>query len=1219
MKYINNAIVLTKRLILEISTDHVGHSLMLSHLAWWLLSRFEHTGAINDLQRAIRASGEAVKGLAPMDPNGSAILTLQSLLFLKRFERFKRTYDLQNAISAIQKTIKTLPENHPDVAVLLIIRRMLLINRFNQPKPKAATLKPHQRTPTFVKEFRKSVLFVDRFDETGHREDLDQAIHHCGNAVATVPLDHPYRPTFLAAMALAQGHRGFLFDAKQDMKEGFQACEESLTVPQVHGWAVQALLLERRFLRFGDIQDLEKAVLASEQAAEAAPPGHLDRLLTLGVLGSVLTTRYEQFGDLNDVAKAIRALKEGLEATPMGDYDRPSRQKALSAALQTRYHLMRSEEDIENAIAASEEAVAATPAAHAALSGRLELLSACYLERFLNSGVAEDLGQAVDINERARRAIPAGGPVGPDVLQKLSMILKARFEHSGEQEDLTNSIQRSEQAAATIPLDHPLRAVVVAQLGQLFSLRFDQFGALNDLQKAIHASQESLATIPPLHISTGDLLHNHSVLLTTRFTRLGDEGDLLEAFTTMIYSYNLTPIAHPDRPISLNNMSLRFSSIYFQYGDMDCLQQATELLEEAIELAPGRHPVRPTLLINISYLFAAKFVCHGHINDSLSANRAIEEALDLTPLDSYRRGVRLLAMAKVYRLTDVGKSLKLCLDTWQCRTLSPALRIEAASLAAKLLVVDTKWAEAGSLLEAAIKEIPKVSSRLLCRDDQQYLLAKYSALAGDAMSIALQAGSSAWSALGLLELGRGIIMGYAIDCRGDLSELEAQNPTLFTKFSNLRIEIDSPLVPAVPYQPSDEDQRRRRVQAIEEIDETLASIRELPGFNEFQLTASSESLLTMSAEEGPIVIFNSTKVRSDALIVTRSGIKSLRLPKLVRSDVVDRMGKLARLVRGRHSTYPQRNQELFEILLWLWEVAVEPVFDDLHLGPVADGGLYPRVWWIGVGPLAVAPFHAAGDHSTLSSTRNTLSRAISSYIPTLKALSYARQKKLEFRSNPNSRLLIVTMPITADTTSVQESFSTPGTLIRRWSPLTNVAVEADRIMETVKDRGCTVARLNSPTATEVLEVLPDYHAIHFACHGVSEAKNPSNSHLLLRGDPGRITVQDISNRNIKNAQIAYLSACCTAHNSSVKLANESIHIASGFQLAGFSHVLGMLWPSSDVACCQVAVEFYRLLFDGDGGDGHQAVSAAYHCSVKKWRHENLSQPIKWATFIHTGA
>lgn len=177
-------------------------------------------------------------------------------------------------------------------------------------------------------------------------------------------------------------------------------------------------------------------------------------------------------------------------------------------------------------------------------------------------------------------------------------------------------------------------------------------------------------------------------------------------------------------------------------------------------------------------------------------------------------------------------------------------------------------------------------------------------------------------------------------------------------------------------------------------------------------------------------------------------------------------------------------------------------------------------------------------------------------------------------------------------------------------------------------KGNLMTRLDSPSTAKVLKELPAYHAIHFACHGVSDSKNPSNSHLLLKDasgpGPGRVdklTVGSISNMNIRNAQVAYLSACCTADNASVALADESIHIASGFQLAGFSHVLATLWESNDGACRQVAGDFYRLLFNSqEGGDsGHQAVSSAYHLAVKKLRKDMLGQPIKWAPFIHTGA
>lgn len=1214
----------TEGSFLKLFTDPVSRPMMLSHLAWSLLRRFEHTKRVTDLERAIRASRDAVEGLSPNHLNGSVIRTLQSLLFLRRSQHCNTPADFQKSVIAIHLAIENIPRTHPDAFVLSIILHTLLIKQFNHPKPNPNTKPtlpkaPHQKNPSFVKEFLLSVPLVEMFEATGDRKDLDKAIQHCRRAVAAAPPDHPQRPIVLAAMALALDERWFHFGALQDQEEGFQVCEEALIVPQLHAWTVQARLLERRFQRFGDIHDLEQAVRAIQDAAAAAPPGHRERLLTLDTLGSVLITRFLEFGDMDDLDKAIGAIEEALVATPIDETSRPARQYALSEALTTRYKSIGSEEDIEKAIAAGEAAVAATSSMHRALGERLESLSGCYRERFNNSGAEEDLVKAVDASERALRSTPASAQSYARVLHELSQVLRAKFEYSGELEDLTNAIRRSEQVLAALPSDHRQRIVAAGQLGELFSMRFDRFGALNDLLKAIHASEESLAATPTLHLSRANRLQNHSSLLFARFRRVGDIDDLRKSWMMMLDSCSLTPTEHLDRPIKLNNLSLRYSTIFFHSGATVFLQQAIEFLDEAVGITPVGHPLRPTMLMNLGDLFAAKFLCSDHTPDRDLANRAIEEAVASIPLDNPSRGILLLGMARVYRLTDVAKSLAVYLEAWNCCTLPPRRRIDAASIAAKLLIVERRWEEASKLLGAAVNKIPEVSSRLLSREDLQYLLAKYSALAGDAMAIALQAGMPAWSTLSLLELGRGIIMGYAIDCRSDLSDLGAQNPALYTKLSNLRIEIDSPFNPTVPYQSTDEDQRRHRVQAIDEMNETLTAVREVPGFEGFQIPASSESLLTMAAEEGPVVIVNATEVRSDAIIVTRTGIKSLNLARLKRSDVVDRMERLARLVRGKRSTYAQRNLELFEILSWLWEVAVEPVFEDLGFAPVADGGEYPRVWWIGVGPLATAPFHAAGDHSTLSSSRNTLCRAISSYIPTLKALSYARQKKLELRSNPNSRLLMVTMPVTADTPAVAESNLAPGTPIRKWSPLTNAAVEADGIIAVFHENNRTVTRLDTPIATEVLEMLPDYHAIHFVCHGVSEARNPSNSHLRLCGDPDRITVQDISNRNIKNAQIAYLSACCSAHNSSAELPNESIHIASGFQLAGFSHVLGMMWPSGDLACCQVAVEFYRLLFNGDGDDGHRAVSVAYHHSVRKWRNENLRQPIKWATFIHTGA
>lgn len=456
-------------------------------------------------------------------------------------------------------------------------------------------------------------------------------------------------------------------------------------------------------------------------------------------------------------------------------------------------------------------------------------------------------------------------------------------------------------------------------------------------------------------------------------------------------------------------------------------------------------------------------------------------------------------------------------------------------------------------------------------------------------------------------------MGHVIDCRSDVTDLRCKHPGVFGGFHKLRLVIDSPParvgmgIEGLDLPPLHE--RQKREEAAKCLATKLASIRQLPGFEGFQLPPRSEELVSI-APEGSIVMFNSTEIRSDAIIVTGSSIKALALPDLDYLSVKERMSQVAKLAKGTRQTYASRNQQMQELLLWLWNTAVEPVMNVLGLDSVPGDRQLPRIWWIGVGLLAMAPFHAAGDHSRRS-TRNTISRAISAYTPTIKALSYARQRDLELPTNSDFRLLLVSMPKTLGQ-----------------SDLINARKEVEGIM-TLADGG-TQARtthLNHPSPSQVIQQLPSYHAVHFACHGVSDAENPSNSSLLLQNDNdleaiGRLTVGDISSINLKNAQIAYLSACSTAENASTILTDESIYIASGFQLAGFSHVLATQWVSNDEVCRQVAGDFYKSLFDGKsvgGQGGHRKVSESFHNAVKKLRDENRNQPIKWASFIHTGA
>lgn len=101
-----------------------------------------------------------------------------------------------------------------------------------------------------------------------------------------------------------------------------------------------------------------------------------------------------------------------------------------------------------------------------------------------------------------------------------------------------------------------------------------------------------------------------------------------------------------------------------------------------------------------------------------------------------------------------------------------------------------------------------------------------------------------------------------------------------------------------------------------------------------------------------------------------------------------------------------------------------------------------------------------------------------------------------------------------------------------------------------------------------------------------------------------------------------LSACETARGSE-RLADESIHITSAFQIAGYPHTIGTLWPVHDAVAGRVARSLYRHL-RGDrtagswGLDADQA-ALALHRAVRQCRAAFRGSPSLWAAHVHSGA
>ena len=149
---------------------------------------------------------------------------------------------------------------------------------------------------------------------------------------------------------------------------------------------------------------------------------------------------------------------------------------------------------------------------------------------------------------------------------------------------------------------------------------------------------------------------------------------------------------------------------------------------------------------------------------------------------------------------------------------------------------------------------------------------------------------------------------------------------------------------------------------------------------------------------------------------------------------------------------------------------------------------------------------------------------------------------------------------------------------------------------------------DAATVDEVTAALRQCPIAHFACHAVTDLHSPSENRLLLHD--GSLTVRDISRLRLPDAEFAFLSACSTARGDE-RLADESIHLVSAFQLAGYRHVVGTLWPIADSAAARVTRQFYALRRTLPPAE-------ALHAVVRQLRARAPERPSMWAAHVHSG-
>jgi hypothetical protein len=360
--------------------------------------------------------------------------------------------------------------------------------------------------------------------------------------------------------------------------------------------------------------------------------------------------------------------------------------------------------------------------------------------------------------------------------------------------------------------------------------------------------------------------------------------------------------------------------------------------------------------------------------------------------------------------------------------------------------------------------------------------------------------------------------------------------------------------------------------------------------------------LRAGAEAGPVVLLAVSAYGSCALVITDRAIEAVPLHRAAPEAAAERNGEFqdALAVLGApdctHQQALRAQAVVRDVLAWLWWAVTGPVLRHLGLHrPPAPGAAWPRLWWSPGSVLGALPLHAAAPDD---GSPGALDLVVSSYVPTLRTLRHARAR-VAAPVPAESGLLIVAVPDPEGLPRLPEA--------RREAEWLAGAVPGARLLSDGRaTREAVGARLR------------EHAYVHFACHAVGDPLNPSGSRLVLHDHADRpLTVRDVARLRLPDARLAYLSACDTLRTSP-ELADESVSIVGAFQMAGFPHVVGALWPVDDAVGARIARTVYRSLRTEADGLRVTGTAGALHAAVREVRADYPATPSLWACLVHAG-
>ncbi|GAW17394.1 hypothetical protein ANO14919_068510 [Xylariales sp. No.14919] len=522
VKYIDEAILHARKAV-----NRKKSATLLNNLGTALLSRYESTGNVKDLQDAISTTYEAIRTTPDNHVDLPARLGNISNMVLREYERTKEEKDLEDAVSYAREAVNKTPEGSHSMAGRLSNLSKIL-------------LKQYERTGSWNTLEEAIALARRSFDLTqaGYWGPVDTKT----NIITThKPEDHFTRNYYpdLASRLSSLGSLLFIKHMRtgkvKDLNEAILHLREGLElITQSHADYATMLnnlgaMLLTRYEKSKTQKDLGDAVRIGYEVIRKTHEHHPDKSGRFSNLSHIIFARYVAKDKLErqDLEEAIRFAKGADNALPSDNYLEKTNMRGYIGKLLWEKYLLKepgSNEDLDEAIEYTSEVIKDEKATSAPrdLPNMLSWLGTMLLERYDLAGTDQDLEDAIRHTREAIRR------TAPDVENRLIPKLRPR----------ANGLSRSTLLRSTVALlqGSPIRkrdesedcALYFKNLSMMLSRRFKKNNREKDLNEAIYFARKAMRATPDRHPELPDLLRDLGDLLMERYNLTGQQKDLDE-------------------------------------------------------------------------------------------------------------------------------------------------------------------------------------------------------------------------------------------------------------------------------------------------------------------------------------------------------------------------------------------------------------------------------------------------------------------------------------------------------------------------------------------------------------------------------------------------------------------------------------------------------------------------------------------------------------------